>query len=628
MEVQNMPLSKRAWDSPFKFLPKQKNPPPGYSEILEETEWTKIVEPHEGLPPHIPLSKQEFYVISNVVSDWRKFILSSYSGYYIPTVGISASKIIRALQATINKNIHNLENDKTPNLLPRKIKENKRILEGLRLAQKAAQAIYDRMVKMSQKTQEFQYDSRPEFSQPELTLNKHEAYFLQTEAKRLDMPLQIKINEEGVYSVPMTVKDNFDREVRIGKVLEKMSKKSNMSILQFLIDMLQNITTGEILFVDKIYVKKLKKALQEVDGNSFFPSILEKADLPKLDRMNKMLKEKNLSPSFFSCVQDRLSASAKPVKWNLIISAEPQDILTMSTNKGWTSCVAKGECNYASLDSAVSNFDMVAYASSPDHQGWQARVWLRFDGHKKWWPERKVYKTGLIPDSEFLAAVEKYLKDHNIFGKIGDYAPNAFGWSDYLLDHIPENKKENKYVHLPLYDKSHLYEDEVPVGKLKYKFPATSKKIILAVLSRAFIKIKPQLPNDMGITYSGEVKAVNSVENYHILFDVPEEYAHLGKQLFEKKLTLINMRFNYRLEDEEKNIIMKKILKSLSDLNIFPVVKDIGFNVELYIHPSDGPIVEKYLNDFKQEMLGDYTINALVAVDKTIFTALPNNQLL
>ena len=122
--------------------------------------------------------------------------------------------------------------------------------------------------------------------------------------------------------------------------------------------------------------------------------------------------------------------------WTLIVSAEPQDIKTMSTNRGWTSCVEEGQCNFESLDSAVSNRDLVAYAVSPKYDNWLARVWLRFDGKKGWWQESKIYETGALNTNAFQQAVDNYLKSKNIVGEKGTYAPQAFGWSDHLKTHI------------------------------------------------------------------------------------------------------------------------------------------------------------------------------------------------
>jgi hypothetical protein len=143
---------------------------------------------------------------------------------------------------------------------------------------------------------------------------------------------------------------------------------------------------------------------------------------------------------FLARIEKDLSLLPRITEWELVVSAEPSDILTMSTGRGWKSCVTEGEVNFSSLDYAVSTRDMVAYAVAPNQPNWIARVWLRSDGKGKWWPETKVYTTLGIPNQALLDAVNEYLASKGILGRQGDYHPLAKGWSD-LVGRIKQNKR-------------------------------------------------------------------------------------------------------------------------------------------------------------------------------------------
>lgn len=151
----------------------------------------------------------------------------------------------------------------------------------------------------------------------------------------------------------------------------------------------------------------------------------------KITKLLTKLKSKYLDEAhqkLFKDIEKRFSL-LQPPTWSLVVSAEPADIMTMSTGHGWKSCVTEGHCNFYSLDHAVSNYDMTAYAVSGKGKR-LARMWLRFDG-EKWWPEPQVY--GVDPELEkpLKEAVEKYLNDKGIRGTNGKYYEFSKGWSDY-----------------------------------------------------------------------------------------------------------------------------------------------------------------------------------------------------
>jgi DNA topoisomerase IB len=144
---------------------------------------------------------------------------------------------------------------------------------------------------------------------------------------------------------------------------------------------------------------------------------------------------------FLTRIEKDLSLLPRINEWELVVSAEPADILTMSTGRGWHSCVTEGEVNFASLDYAVSTRDMVAYAVAPGQKNWIARVWLRSDGKGKWWPEPKVYTTMGISNQAILDAANNYLASKGILGQQGDYHVMAKGYSDLLKGQIKQNKR-------------------------------------------------------------------------------------------------------------------------------------------------------------------------------------------
>jgi DNA topoisomerase-1 len=204
--------------------------------------------------------------------------------------------------------------------------------------------------------------------------------------------------------------------------------------------------------------------------------------------------------NFAKYVNDKYSVAPKLNKWKLVVSAEPSDILMMSTNKGWTSCMGEGKSNYSSLDSATTNRDMVAYAVAPNHDKWVSRVWLRFDGKGHWWPETKIYGTTSLDNKIFLEAVNKYLSKYGILGKVGEYSPEAKGWSDFAKSKIEfsdkvlkpsiEEIKERQIQNLPYEDikpeirKYKIFVKPYMDSLVKKKLEAFSKDIINITIDR------------------------------------------------------------------------------------------------------------------------------------------------
>ena len=183
-------------------------------------------------------------------------------------------------------------------------------------------------------------------------------------------------------------------------------------------------------------------------GSDYFLPLMVKTPTGKDVKMTKLLtKLKDKYPRFqdtFARIEKKYSLLPQQ-DWTLVISAEPGDILTMSTGKGWTSCVTEGRPNFSSLDHAVSSYDMVAYASDNKTGKWLARVWLRFDG-KGWWTEAKVYGVNPELGTKLKTATHKYLKDNGIMGEIGKYYAAAKGWSDQEFGQIQplHSAKENE----------------------------------------------------------------------------------------------------------------------------------------------------------------------------------------
>jgi hypothetical protein len=127
--------------------------------------------------------------------------------------------------------------------------------------------------------------------------------------------------------------------------------------------------------------------------------------------------------------------------FEVIISAEPNDLLTMSEGRGWASCIGFGGCNFGSVFSAIRCHDLVAYAVKPGTD-WLARIWLRFDGEKGWWQESQIYGNG-VNEAIFRKAVSTFLSENGAAGTPGQFSPDAWGWSDFFMDRL-ENSNPSR----------------------------------------------------------------------------------------------------------------------------------------------------------------------------------------
>jgi len=298
----------------------------------------------------------------------------------------------------------------------------------------------------------YRYDMSEQSSVPVMAVTRHDAEMLSALASYMkwDKPFQKKsdvFGREDEYIVPMRVRDPYGREVKFGKFLKAAGR----------------------------YAKKI--------GNA--EDIL----------------------FWLEDIRKRYSEAPKQEKWELVVSAEPGLIKTMSTGRSWggKSCVSEGGEKYCSLDSAVSTRDMVAYAVAPGGDKWLSRLWLRSDGKGKWWPEDTVYSTGSsITDRDFMNAVEKWLGDRGILGKRGEYHPEAYGWSDTLFQPIETKRSMERAEEMGDQVVTHDPYEEW------YEFEGSGTKQPAPVLSKHSPKVSKWLvePNPAALPSGDRLPAV------------------------------------------------------------------------------------------------------------------------
>lgn len=282
------------------------------------------------------------------------------------------------------------------------------------------------------------------------------------------------------------------------RIKEKLNKKQSYKydlIPQKASEPMIQLSSGDYLNLEHLFKQQFNKDLPAYIKSTEEDVVLVPLRIgnTRLSRfLAKMIKKNINSDSesdkyLLNYVLHKIETATTATDWSLVISSEPQDIKHMSTNKGWTSCIEQGKCNFKHLDNAVSTFDMVAYAISQDSPNWLARVWLRFDGKGKWWPEANVYSTGKLDSQDFLDAVNKYLKEKSILGTQGEYHPEATGYSDFIHGHpgeeeeIPKTSFEKSYlIHFP------INQNYFPSYLVKTLFTHPSH-------SYAFIKSNPEM---------------------------------------------------------------------------------------------------------------------------------------
>lgn len=117
-----------------------------------------------------------------------------------------------------------------------------------------------------------------------------------------------------------------------------------------------------------------------------------------------------------------------------------------------------------------------------------------------------------------------------------------------------------------------------------------------------------------------------SNKHFNIFFDVPEQYLHMGKQLFFKTIVDIRIYMDWRAYNGKEFSIYDDIMNKIKQLNIKPIFsKEFNSVFDLVIHEAEW----KNLNDYLESMLAngitsfhDYKHKhvSLCAFDNTCFT--------
>lgn len=147
--------------------------------------------------------------------------------------------------------------------------------------------------------------------------------------------------------------------------------------------------------------------------------------------LQRLKREFPYDEEFINSLINKYQITPKAQEWRLIISAEPSDLRTISTGRGWISCMEQdqeGHC-ISPLESSIESRDMVAYAVDKNGN-WLARSVLRFDGKGGWWADSVYGQPSSIDFNLFKEKVDEWLKSNNLLGEKGRVPPFWEGYSD------------------------------------------------------------------------------------------------------------------------------------------------------------------------------------------------------
>jgi len=333
--------SPSQWKStdPFHFLPNQKDPPKGYFPM--GTEQHGEPGPIKALDiPHVPLLEKEFEALSEYARHLSLpgAIRMALGRPYIPLqVKIRSTeqpyehesvmpigKLLRMLKAEVVRTKKITRNRK--GFAP---SQNATALRNLAGVERHIDRVQARLQRMSspKAASRYRYDAAPQKSEARFWLEELEAGWFRAAAEEIGFPNAVvhirpdsgDLVGEDMYYLPSLLKDARGRLMRLGKVLRRMSKNS----------------------------EHIAQALETKYRMS-------------QGQMDMLLED----------MSKRFAEAPKASNWTLVVSAEPADILSMSTGRGWQSCITEGRENYNLLDGAISAWDMVAYAVDKDTDNW------------------------------------------------------------------------------------------------------------------------------------------------------------------------------------------------------------------------------------------------------------------
>lgn len=215
----------------------------------------------------------------------------------------------------------------------------------------------------------------------ELVISRYETNSFKEVMERNGFFINEGIFGDNLFSIPKFIKDKYNRYIKLGRAIEKALRMEKIDV---------NVT--------------ILKEMLKLNQNAI-----------------------------------------KSTGWDLIISAEPSDLRTISTNRGWTSCMnLKGGQFAHTLENIIAARDLVAYAVNKKGK-WLARVILRYDGKGKWWPESKVYgQPSSISLNDFKDKVIEWLKSNDILGEEGNFSEYFNSYSDF--QHFSEDYNSRKFV--------------------------------------------------------------------------------------------------------------------------------------------------------------------------------------
>ena len=335
---------------------------------------------------------------------------------------------------------------------------------------------------------------------------------------------------------------------------------------------------------------RLGKAISSILRPETLKLIQQKAPHLTIDKIKEIVK---------SALKE-FQETPRKNNWRLVVSADPSDLYTMSSGRGWGSCTRVGGERTQDVDCAINANDMIAYAVSPNTKNWLIRVWLRSDGKGGWWPEGKTYGVGSILEKDFMSVVTKWLKDRGIYGTSGDFSNKAEGYSDYKMGPIPNENKNDPEVAVRITWNPDIILMPLDVERTfthigsKYKIISYWKNQIIALVPKSYI------PGILNVNNIKDVKIIDLSKQNFIKYKISK----LDNSLFSKDdfhylvaVSLESKGIPHIIEEQKSEYI---ILSVPANINIFSICKKNNLKaVKIEQQADDIPLSKRTLQPGK-----------------------------